>query len=176
MSDREYPAAPRAAVGAVALQNDRVLLARRARQPLQGEWSLPGGAVELGETLRQAVAREVLEECGLTVVPVSVLGVFDRIDRDPEQRVRFHYVLVEFLCEVTGGALRAGSDAREVCWAPLPEVRAGGRWGLTPATLAVIEQAVTEKAGMQKAGMEIASGTASVTRGPKVTITELQSG
>lgn len=114
-----------------------VLLIRRGQEPLKGEWSLPGGAVELGETLEEAVCREVLEETGLVVEPAGIVQAFDRISRDAEGRVRYHYVLVDFLCRVTGGSLACASDAVEARWARPAEMS-----GLTPFTVEVIRKAV----------------------------------
>jgi mutator protein MutT len=139
---REYPDAPIAGVGAVIIRDEpdgqkRVLLIRRAQEPLKGEWSLPGGAVELGETLEQAVCREVLEETGLVVETVDVVQAFDRISRDPEGRVRYHYVLIDFLCRVLGGSLVCATDALEGRWATGDELD-----GLTPLTIEVIRKAL----------------------------------
>jgi 8-oxo-dGTP diphosphatase len=138
---REYPDAPIAGVGAVivsadAAQGPRVLLIRRAQEPLKGQWSLPGGAVELGETLEDAIRREVLEETGLAVEVADVVKAFDRISRDAEGRVRYHFVLVDFLCRVTGGALACATDALEARWAGPDELD-----GLTPLTIEVIQKA-----------------------------------
>src|ERR1043165_2457472 len=108
---RSYPARPIVGVGAIVIDGDRVLLVRRAHEPLKGEWSVPGGAVELGETLRDAVAREVLEETGLVVDVGSIVEVLDRIRPDHDRRVRFHYVLIDFICRPVGGALCCASDA-----------------------------------------------------------------
>lgn len=141
MSSREYPSAPMTAVGAVVLQQEQVLLVRRGKPPLEGEWSLPGGLVELGETLRQAVSREVLEETGLIVEPVSLLATFDKIDLDLEQKVQFHYVLIDFLCTVVSGTLQAASDASDVRWVPLQELQKPGAMNLPSATVEVIEKA-----------------------------------
>ncbi len=117
---REYPEFPLVGVGAVIVDRHsdekRVLLIRRAQPPLLGEWSLPGGVLECGETLRQAVAREAHEETGLLVESGELLGVYERVIRDDEQRVRYHYVLVDFLCRPIGGDLKAGSDAADVRW------------------------------------------------------------
>ena len=142
---REYPEAPIVGVGAVVIDGTKVLLVRRGNEPLKGEWSLPGGAVELGETLQQGVVREVLEETGLVVVPAGIVEVLDRITQDEvlqdgaTGRVRYHYVLVDFVCRVTGGALREGSDADEVRWVAREEL---GEYHLAPITVRVIEKAL----------------------------------
>ena len=94
----------------------RVLLIRRGQPPLLGEWSLPGGVLECGETLHEAVAREAREETGLLVEPGEMLGVYERVIRGDAERVRYHYVLIDFLCRAVGGDLKAGSDAAEVRW------------------------------------------------------------
>jgi ADP-ribose pyrophosphatase YjhB (NUDIX family) len=131
---REYPESPLVGVGAVIVarnhdvprhephQDDpRVLLIRRGTAPLLGEWSLPGGVLECGETLREAVAREAFEETGLLVEPTEMLGVYERIIRGDNAQgdnggVRYHYVLIDFLCRPVGGDLKAGSDAADVRW------------------------------------------------------------
>jgi len=113
---REYPESPLVGVGAVIVENNRVLLIRRAKPPLLGEWSLPGGVLECGETLRQAVAREALEETGLLVEPGEMLGVYERIIHSDDRRVRYHFVLLDYLCHEVGGNLEAGSDAAEARW------------------------------------------------------------
>ena len=117
---REYPDNPLVGVGAVIVEqrrdDNRVLLIRRGQPPLLGEWSLPGGVLECGETLREAVAREAREETGLLVETGEMLGVYERVIRDDEKRVRYHYVLIDFLCRAAGGDLKAGSDAAEVRW------------------------------------------------------------
>ena len=127
-------------VGAVVIDGTKVLLVRRGQEPLKGEWSLPGGALELGETLQQGVVREVLEETGLIVAPGGILEILDRITPDGTSgRVRYHYVLIDFVCRVTGGALCAGTDAEEVRWVEQNELQNGYR--LAPITLVVIEKA-----------------------------------
>lgn len=120
---REYPDAPRVGVGAVVLDGERVLLVRRGGPPSAGKWSLPGGLVELGETSIEAVHREVAEECGLDVRVIDVAGVLDRVIRDDEGRVRYHWVLVDYLAvPAAGTACCAGSDAAEARWVPIAEV------------------------------------------------------
>jgi 8-oxo-dGTP diphosphatase len=113
---REFPEQPIIGVGAIIIQDSRVLLGKRAHPPIQGQWSIPGGALEIGELVREAAVREAHEETGLIVEPGELLGVFDRVLRDPEQRVQYHYVLIDFLCKPVGGELRAASDAAEVRW------------------------------------------------------------
>jgi ADP-ribose pyrophosphatase YjhB (NUDIX family) len=103
-------------VGAIIIKDDRVVLVKRAHPPIQGQWSIPGGVLEVGELVRQAAIREAREETGLIVEPGELLGVYDRILRNDEQRVQYHYVLVDFLCRPVGGELRADSDAAEVRW------------------------------------------------------------
>jgi len=114
---RKYPDRPVLGVGAVVLVEGRIVLVKRAHEPLKGEWNLPGGGVELGETLEQACAREVFEETGLVVTVGPVIEVFDRIMRDDRGAVRYHFVLVDYLCHASGGALRCGSDATDIALA-----------------------------------------------------------
>lgn len=113
---RDYPERPLVGVGAVIIDGGRAVVVRRAREPLRGEWSVPGGVLELGETLRQCCAREAVEETGLVVEPGPVLEVFDRILPDREGRTQYHYVLIDFLCRPVAGELRAGGDAAEARW------------------------------------------------------------
>ncbi len=113
---REYPDKPLVGVGAVIVQDDRVLLIQRGQAPLLGEWSLPGGVLECGETLREATIREAREETGLVIETGDMLGVYERVIRSEDRRVRYHYVLVDFLCRPLAGDLQAGSDAADVRW------------------------------------------------------------
>lgn len=113
---RDYPDRPMVGVGAVIVENGRALLVRRGTEPLKGEWSIPGGVVELGETLRQAAVREAKEETGLEVEAGEALEFVDRIMRDPQHKVQYHYVLVDFLCRRISGEAQSGADASELRW------------------------------------------------------------
>ena len=143
MSSRAYPDRPFVGVGAVIVDQGRVVLIKRRFEPLAGHWSLPGGAVDVGETLVECVAREMLEETGLVVEVGPVVEVFDRIVRDSDGRVQFHYVLVDYLCRPTGGSLQAGSDVADAVYAS-PEDLA--RFALADPASAVIRRAL-EMAG-----------------------------
>ena len=135
---RDYPDRPIVGVGAVIIKEGRVVLVKRGRPPLQGEWSLPGGVVELGETLRAAAEREAHEETGLIVKAGEVLEVLDRIIPGERGAPQYHYVLIDFLCAVEGGELRAGGDAADVRWARESEL---DEFKLEQPALAVIRKA-----------------------------------
>jgi mutator protein MutT len=135
---REFPDRPVVGVGAIVVDGNRVLLVRRGHEPLKGEWSLPGGVVEIGETLEVAIAREVQEETGLRVDVGPIVDVLDRIRFDPDGRARYHYVLVDFLCRPNSGTLASASDAEDVKWAPLIELV---DCGVADATITVIQKA-----------------------------------
>jgi ADP-ribose pyrophosphatase YjhB (NUDIX family) len=122
----------------VVLDGESVLLVRRRGEPLAGQWSLPGGRLELGETVQQAIVREVREETSLDIEPLQMLGVYDLIDRDTAGDIRYHYVLVDWICTVSGGELLAGDDATEVCWARHSDL---ARYELAGFTLDAIEKA-----------------------------------
>jgi 8-oxo-dGTP diphosphatase len=113
---REYPQQPLVGVGAVIVDHDSVLLIKRGKAPLLGEWSIPGGMLELGETLRQGAEREALEETGLVVRATDLLGVFDRIVPDETKRTLYHYVLIDFLCQKVSGDVLAAADASDARW------------------------------------------------------------
>jgi 8-oxo-dGTP diphosphatase len=113
---REFPEVPLIGVGAIIIEGPRVVLVKRAHPPLQDKWSIPGGVLEVGELVREAAVREAREETGLVVETMELLGVYDRVLRDPEQRVQYHYVLIDFLCRRVAGDLLAASDAAEVRW------------------------------------------------------------
>jgi 8-oxo-dGTP diphosphatase len=137
---REFPEAPLVGVGGVVVDNGRVLLVRRGREPLKGRWSLPGGLIEVGESLKDAVVREVQEETGLLVEPVELVELLDRINREGE-RVRYHYVIADYLCFVRGGVLQAGSDADETRWVERAEWNSHSALALEPVAVRVIEAA-----------------------------------
>jgi ADP-ribose pyrophosphatase YjhB (NUDIX family) len=135
---RDYPERPIIGVGAVIIRGNRALLVRRATEPLLGEWSVPGGVLELGEKLRDGVAREALEETGLRVEVNEVLDVFDSIFADDDGRTQYHYVLIDFLCRPVAGKAIAGSDVSEVKWV--------SRDGLAALNLRESIEAVVRKA------------------------------
>jgi len=137
--DREFPSAPLVGVGAVIVQNARVLLVRRGTEPLKGHWTLPGGMLELGEALTAGTVREVREETGLDVEPIELIELLDRVHREGE-RVRYHYVIADYLCRVTGGELRAASDADAVRWVERSEWSSHSALVLDPITVRVIEK------------------------------------
>jgi 8-oxo-dGTP diphosphatase len=136
---RRFPERPIVGVGAVIVDGDWVVLVKRAHEPFKGEWSLPGGTVEVGETLMEAVAREVREETGLNVHVGPLVEVLDRVHRDRDDRVEYHFVLLDYKCTVVSGTLAHGSDASDVCWASRNEL---ARYGLSDAALRVVTKAL----------------------------------
>lgn len=153
---REYPERPIPGVGSVVLRRvegrSQVLLVRRGSEPMAGCWSLPGGAIELGETAREGCIRETLEETGLRVEPIAAVETFDIIHRDPEGRVQYHYLIVDFLCRLRGDASeaepRSGSDAGEAVWADVQGVLEDGDFALTPRACRVIRRALIMDEGL----------------------------
>jgi 8-oxo-dGTP diphosphatase len=142
-SSREFPLRPIVGVGAIILHDNRILLVKRGTPPLEGEWSLPGGAQELGETLEHAIIREVREETALFIEPVKQVAVFDRMVHDDRGEVRFHYVLIDFLCRIQSGAgfdATAGSDVLDVCWTESGELAS---LGVADWTQQVIQKAIS---------------------------------
>ncbi len=137
---REFPEVPLLGVGAVVVHEGRVLLVQRGREPLKGQWSLPGGLLEVGESLEAGVIREVEEETGLRVQPVQLIELLDRIHREGD-RVRYHYVIADYLCRVTGGDLHAASDAAAVRWVERAEWNSHSALVLDPVMVRVIEAA-----------------------------------
>jgi len=140
--DRRYPKRPIVGVGALIFRRGLILMAQRGKEPLKGFWSLPGGALELGESLDAGVRREVREETGLVVQPLKVFEIFERIMRDAAGEPEYHYVLVDYLCRVSGGTLHAGDDVCAVMWV---EREALKQLQITEGTLAVIEKAFDKR-------------------------------
>jgi len=136
--DRRYPTRPFLGVGALIFEDAKILLVERAKEPLKGYWSLPGGILETGEKLDTAIRREVLEETGLEVEPLSIFEIFERIMPDAGGRPEYHYVLIDYLCRPTGGRLQAASDVSRAVWVAEQNL---GQYRLTEGTLAVIERA-----------------------------------
>src|SRR4051794_23462464 len=136
---REYPERPIVGVGAVIVDGDRALIVRRATEPLKGQWSIPGGMLELGEKLRDGLAREVLEETALEVEVGDVVDVFDSIFPDADGRTQFHYVLIDYRCTLRGGQAMAGSDVSEVRWVRAEELDG---LGMKEVTVGVIRKAL----------------------------------
>lgn len=139
-SSREYPHRPIVGIGGVVIEEGRALLVRRGAEPLRGQWSIPGGSLELGETLEQGVARELLEETGLVVRVVELIDLFERIfpGDGVERRPRFHYVIADYLCERISGEAVAGSDVTEVAFVREEDLR---RYHLTEAATRILQKA-----------------------------------
>jgi len=135
---RRYPSRPFLGIGALIFNDAKLLLVERGNEPLKGYWSLPGGIVEAGEKLEEGVRREVLEETGLEVEPISIFEVFERITPDANGKTEYHFVLIDYLCRVVGGRLEAASDVSKVAWVSEKNLR---DYRLTEGTLEVIERA-----------------------------------
>lgn len=141
---RTYPERPIVGVGAVIIHDNRALIVQRGGEPRKGEWTVPGGVLEIGETLRRGVEREVLEETGLVVKAGAVVDVFENIWPDAEGRTQFHYVLVDLLCELVSGELRVASDASDARWILLEELDG---WELIGKTAQAIRKGFEMKDG-----------------------------
>ena len=140
---REFPDFPIVGIGAVVIDQGRVLLVQRGHEPSKGKWSLLGGMLEVGESFLEGVSREVVEETGLRVETVELIELIDRIVREPgpqNDRVRYHYVIADYLCRVVGGTLEAASDAAAVRWVDRAEWNSHGALALDPITVRVIER------------------------------------
>ena len=142
VDNRRYPRRPIIGVGAIILKRDRILMAQRGKQPLKGWWSLPGGALETGESLADGVRREVREETSLEVRPLGILEVFERIMRDASGAPEYHYVLIDYVCRITGGDLRPGDDVCAVEWVKRRDLP---KRPITEGTLGVIEKGFRER-------------------------------
>jgi 8-oxo-dGTP diphosphatase len=136
---REYPSRPLVGVGAIIIDESRVVLVRRAKEPSKGKWSIPGGLTRLGETLVHSVIREAAEETGLSVNVGPLVELVERVFHDKDGRIQFHYVIADYKCMADGGELKAGSDAMEVCWAPRDAL---DNFALPKITLEVINKAL----------------------------------
>jgi mutator protein MutT len=139
-TERMYPVRPMVGVGAVVWDGRRVLLERRGKPPAQGSWSLPGGLIEVGETAEAAVRREVMEECGITVTVGPILGLFEPIQCDLDDRIRYHFVVIDFLVYYHDGELRIGDDAADLRWVDPEDLPA---YALNPATYEMIRHGIT---------------------------------
>lgn len=142
---RRYPSRPILGVGALVLHRNRILLVERGKEPLKGWWSLPGGVLEVGERLEEGLRREVREETGLEVKPLTIVEVFERIMPDKHGRTEYHYVLIDYLCRVTGGDLAAGDDVSRAEWIARRDL---GDYRITDGTAAVIEKAFEARASL----------------------------
>ena len=150
MTDRRnYPDRPYVGAGAVIVQDGQVLIVKRKYDPLAGQWSLPGGGVELGETLEDSIVREMLEETGLRIEVGPVIEVFDRIMKDAAGNVQYHFVLVDYLCRAIGGSLCCGSDASDVT---LADPAALDRYNLTGKAMDVIARGLAEASARAAGG------------------------
>lgn len=135
---REYPERPLVGVGGVVIRDERTLLIRRGSAPLEGEWSIPGGMLELGETILEGVRRELLEETAIEVRVLDLIEVFERVTRDEAGKLKYHFVILDYLCEAMGGEAQAGSDVTDVAWARESEL---SKYSLTPTATRVIQKA-----------------------------------
>jgi 8-oxo-dGTP diphosphatase len=135
---REYPERPLVGVGGVVIRDERTLLVRRGSAPLEGEWSIPGGMLELGETILEGVRRELLEETAIEVRVLDLIEVFERVTRDEAGKLKYHFVILDYLCEAVRGEAQAGSDVTAVTWARESEL---SKYSVTPTATRVIQRA-----------------------------------
>ena len=147
---REYPESPLVGVGGVVIYNGRALLIRRGSPPLRGHWSIPGGTLDLGETIQEGIRRELKEETGIDVRVLELIEVFDRIFRDASGKVQFHFVIVDYLCEFAGGETRAGSDVTDTAWVREEELQ---KYSLTEAATRVVRKAFALAAALKAANL-----------------------
>lgn len=141
--NRDYPPRPILGIGGIVISNGRALLVKRGKAPLEGSWSIPGGRLEIGETLHEGVVRELSEETGIEARVLNLIEVFESISRDDAGRVQYHFVILDYLCERVGGEARAGSDASELAWVAESDL---SKYALTPGALSVLQKAF-QKAG-----------------------------
>lgn len=139
---REYPSAPVCAVGAIVCRDGKVLLVRRGHEPAVGRWVIPGGGVELGETVEEAVRREIREECGIEIAVGPLATVVDRIDQDESGRVRYQYVIIDYFADYAAGEVEAGSDVSEARWVDADEIDG---YGLNQVSRDLIRRALERK-------------------------------
>ena len=132
----DYPGKPRVAVGAVVFKDECVLLVRRGQPPAEDLWAIPGGSVEIGETLQEAAEREILEETGIQIRALKPIYTFDAIDRDKAGKVRFHYVIVDLAADYVRGEPKPGDDALEARWVSATEIK---YLEVSPATLKLLQ-------------------------------------
>jgi 8-oxo-dGTP diphosphatase len=142
--ERTYPERPIVAVGGVAIHESRVLLVRRGQPPLEGRWSIPGGILEVGETIAEGIERELMEETGVRVRVLELIEIYEKVMRDEENRPQYHFVILDYACEVVEGTARAGGDVTEVKWASEQELDA---LALTGAAKRVIRRAFSAMRG-----------------------------
>lgn len=140
---REYPEAPIVTVGLIVRKGEQVLIIQRGKEPSKGRWTIPGGAVELGEALREAGRREIAEECGIDVSVGKVADVFERVVRDGDGRVRYHYVIIDFLADYVSGDIRPATDVDDVRWVSKEEL---GTFDVTERARQLLEDIIGNSA------------------------------
>jgi len=138
VTDREYPERPIVAVGGVVIHEGHALLIRRGQPPLEGRWSIPGGLLEVGETIAAAIERELKEEAGIRARPLGLIEIYEKVLRDAENRPQYHFVILDYLCEFVEGAVQAGGDVTEAAWISEADLE---KLQLTAAALRVVKKA-----------------------------------